>query len=189
MPLVLVSTTLLVILGVVLVTRGNAPEDPRPTAAPSASTTPSAFVFDAGPAVTVAATASAQPSSTSPIIRATDGGMDLFQMPDGALIPVPPGFSASTPFASAAPPELPQTPEWKLEKTQRILTLVTDRAARTEKEADELDRAGKTKEAAEKRVLLTRLKVQIADMNKEVKEYQGQIVADGGTLAGGPDAR
>ncbi len=179
--MLLVGGTVLVLVLVVLATRRT--EGPREQtvtdAAPASSA--DATSIPAAPLPPSGAQTAAAPVAS---IERTDAG-DFFLMPDGALVPVPPGFSASTPFADAAPPELPQTPEWKLEKTERILELVTERADRLEKEISAMEKAGST-DLAQKRVLLTRLRGQIASMKKEIQGYKDQIAADGGTMDAKP---
>lgn len=67
--------------------------------------------------------------------------------------------------------ELDQTPAWKSEKTRAILRVVASRAERVEKEATELEQTGDNLGAASQRVLLARLKRQIATMNDEIVAY------------------
>jgi hypothetical protein len=110
----------------------------------------------------------------------TDGGdWSMFQLEDGAYVPVPPGWDGANPIASQLPPQTGETPQWKIAKTQRILELTGERAGRVEKEIADLEKAGKKDEAAEKKVLLGRLKLQMEEMRNEIKGYEAQI--DAGT--------
>ncbi|HEU4409866.1 MAG TPA: hypothetical protein VFS43_31725 [Polyangiaceae bacterium] len=85
----------------------------------------------------------------------------------------------------AIEPELPQTPEWKMGKTQQILRVVEARAARVEAEIGALEAEGKAAEAAERRVLLGRLRKQTEKMRAEIGRYTEQILASGGKVPEG----
>jgi hypothetical protein len=67
--------------------------------------------------------------------------------------------------------ESEQTPAWKGEKTRAIWQVVSGRVERVEKEAAELERAGDVQAAASQRLLLARLKRQVAAMNDEMVAY------------------
>lgn len=77
----------------------------------------------------------------------------------------------------AIEPELPKTPEWRLDKTRTILRAVEKRAERVQGEIATLDAEGKRAEAEEKRVLLGRLRKQVTKMQADIAGYAEQIAA------------
>jgi len=64
-----------------------------------------------------------------------------------------------------------QTPEWKLEKTRRINAMLEQRIDRVEREARELESSGHASEAAERRVVLARLRAQLAATMREADDH------------------
>lgn len=153
---------------------------------------------EAGPLPTATATATATTiamPTIDPVIptvdasASADGDIEdvkiyFLELPDGVKIPLPPGVTDAQ-IMPELDAELPQTPEWKREKVMRIHTVVGERVGRVEKEIADLEKQGKTEEAKEKKILLGRLKKQLADMKTEIKGYEGQITGDGGSVSGG----
>lgn len=161
--------------------RPGDPPAPLPvTSAPVATTTTTAPPVLDATAPIAPPTASA---SNDKLVWNEDAGVYMLRLDNGELLPLPPGVTSAS-VVPQLPAEKPQTPEWKLEKTQRIFSLVDDRRARVEKDADDLEKAGKKQEAAEKRILAMRLKKQMESMKAEMGDYQKQILADGGTFDG-----
>lgn len=168
---------------VIVLLRPSAP--PAPIVAIPSSPVPPAPV---PPLKTLAdppdATASPPPAASNDnLIWNDDAGVYMLKLDNGQIIPLPPGVTSAS-VTPPLPPEKPQTNEWKLEKTQRIFNLVGDRAKRIDKEADDLERAGKKQEAAEKRMLASRLRKQMESMKSEMADFQKQIVSDGGIVDG-----
>ncbi len=161
----------------------------RPAEPPAPPPVTSVPVTTAAPPPPPASTSAAPPpvvsasATQSNLIWNEDAGVYMMKLDNGELLPLPPGVTSAS-IAPPLPPEKPQTPEWKLEKTQRIFSLVGDRAKSVDKDADALEKAGKKQEAAEKRILATRLRKQMESMKSEMADYQQQIVADGGTFDG-----
>jgi hypothetical protein len=147
------------------------PSEPTPiAAAPSIATaTPSVAPPSSMPAPT------SQPMASAPPAIPTASGIEA---------PAPPAVLASGDEPPPLPPQKGVTNEWLLEKTQRIYSVVDDRATRVEKEIADLEKQGKTQEAAEKKVLLKRLRSQMESMRTEMGGYQKNIVSDGGTFDG-----
>lgn len=166
---------------VFLLRPADPPAPPPITSAPVATTT-----APPPPTVEEAAAPPPRPSasaSQSNLIWNEDAGVYMLRLDNGELMPLPPGVTSAS-IAPPLPAEKPQTPEWKLEKTQRIFSLVGDRAKSVEKDAEALEKAGKKQEAAEKKILAMRLRKQMESMKAEMADYQKQIVADGGTFDG-----
>lgn len=160
------------------------PGDPPPPTPVTSVPTPSAPPPPPAPVIDAMAPAPpAASASQDHLIWNEDAGVYMIRLDNGELMPLPPGVTSAS-IAPPLPPEKPQTPEWKLEKTQRIFSLVGDRAKRVEKDADDLEKAGKKQEAAEKRILATRLRKQMESMKAEMADYQKQIIADGGVVDG-----
>jgi peptidoglycan hydrolase CwlO-like protein len=166
---VMVGAAILVVV-VLAVFLGRSEQTPV-VAVPSASVAPSSSA-DAQPEAAPAIVASSKPA---------DAGVDA-EIRDAEDEPPPPWVVEEDASNPEIKPELPQTPEWKIGKTQRILSVVTRRAARVEKEIEALDAQGKKAEADEKRVLLSRLKKRMDAMKKDIAGYEKQIVDDGGVL-------
>jgi hypothetical protein len=170
--LLLVGGATLVVLVLLRVLRS----DPVPAPAPTPSAPIAAASVTAAPAA---------PSSSDHYPTQYDGeaGVYVVVLPDGQKMPLPPGITSAE-FAPENPAQKPITNEWKLEKTHRIFAVVSDRAARLEADIAALDKAGKAADAAEKRVLLKRLNVQLESMKTEMAAYQKDILADGGVVDG-----
>jgi len=160
------------------------PEPPAPLPAPSAPAATSAPPpKPIEPEATVPTPPPKPSASQNNLIWNDDAGVYMIRLDNGELMPLPPGVTSAS-IAPPLPPEKPQTPEWKLEKTQRIFSLVGDRAKSVEKDAEALEKAGKRQEAAEKKILAMRLRKQMDSMKAEMADYQQQIVADGGAFDG-----
>jgi hypothetical protein len=157
----------------------------RSGAAPSATTT----------AALVEAPAAEAPAATT---RAAPGAGRAAAEPERAAAAAEGAPAAETSKPTAPPdkldrdadnreiePELPQTPEWKMGKTQQILRVVEARASRVEAEIAALEAEGKAAEAAEQRVLLGRLHKQVERMKADVRRYTDQILAAGGQVPEG----
>jgi len=85
-------------------------------------------------------------------------------------------------------PEKPQTPEWKLEKTGRIVELMGRRLERIEKKIQEAEAHGDNAVAEEQRILLERTRKHRVELTQEMEALRAELRADGGTppgLAGG----
>lgn len=159
-------------------------EPPPPIVAPPA--TPSAPSVTPSPSFPDPPDATAAPppsASNTNLMWNEDAGVYMLRLDNGEIIPLPPGVTSAS-VVPQLPAEKPQTNEWKLEKTQHIFALVDDRAKRVDKEAEDLEKQGKKQEAAEKRILATRLRKQLESMKGEMADYQKQIVSDGGIVDG-----
>lgn len=156
-----------VVLAVFLGRNVQTPAMAEPSPSVASSSPP-----DAAPETTPAIAESAKP---------IDAGADAPSI-DADDEPPPPWMVDEDAGNPEIKPELAQTPEWKIGKTQRILDVVGRRVARTEKEIEALDAQGKKAEADEKRVLLSRLKKRMDVMKKDIAGYEKQIVDDGGVL-------
>ncbi|MGZ3421568.1 MAG: hypothetical protein ACXVEF_43895 [Polyangiales bacterium] len=173
--LVMVAGALLAVGGLVIFfgSSNKAPiTAPSVSVAPSASPTP---LPDAAPATV-------QPSA-APTADASHGA-DANEE-DAEDEPPPPWVIDKDANNPEIAPELPQTPEWKMGKTQRILEVVSRRAERVQKEIEALDKQGKKVEADEKRALLKRLNRRMDAMKKDIEGYKKEILADGGTIPPG----
>lgn len=143
-------------------------QSPAPNAASSAAT-------GAGPSETFSLSFTATPLATSVALapKPTVGTPDMPVSPASpptTLDMPPPPLDGSGLYT--APPQKPITPEWELEKTKVALAGVQARSSRLEKEIADLERAGKSQEAAEKKILLKRLNAQIASMHAEMEQFK-----------------
>jgi len=124
--------------------------------------------------------------------------------PGAAAAPVEPDAPSSAPrerssesagAREAAPPAPPaidppepapregggrQTSAWKLEKTRRIRAAVAARLERVERDVTALEASGDAAGAAEQRVLLERLRAQLAATDREEAEYAREAGAGDG---------
>lgn len=76
------------------------------------------------------------------------------------------------------PPELPQTPAWKLEKTTHVRELLGRHVARLEAERAAAQAAGKTDEAKRLTVVVARAQRRLADLEAEIATLRTQAGAD-----------
>lgn len=183
-PAAIVVGGTLILIGGILVLVGNPTTVDQPETGPlptATATTPIATT--AMPTIDpVIPTTDASVSADGDI---EDAKVNYFTLPDGVKIALPPGVTDAR-MADEYDAELAQTPEWKREKVMRIHKVVEERVGRVEKEIADLEKQGKTEEAKEKKLLLGRLKKQLGDMKTEVKGYEDQMTADGGSPSGGP---
>jgi len=170
---------LLAIVALLLIFRGGDPPAPVPSA-PTPASSPSPPTPSASPPPVVAEIDAALPPLDGDV---TDEELGL-SMPHPSKVDV----DAQNPTIK---PELPQTPDWKMGKTQQILAVVGRRAERVQKEIADLEKQGKTAEAEEKKILLKRLNLRMDAMRKDIEQFKKEIIADGGVVPDGgfaPDA-
>ncbi len=74
-------------------------------------------------------------------------------------------------------PELPQTPEWKLEKTAHLSRLMDRHVARLQAEQAEAQAAGKLEEARRLEVAAARAQRRLANLQAEMASLQAQTGA------------
>jgi hypothetical protein len=84
----------------------------------------------------------------------------------------------SIPTEPEGPPpavEKPETPEWKLEMTRRLIKVMERRQERLESRLREAEREGETERARKTRLLLARTKKRIQKLNQDAASYEQQI--------------
>ncbi len=177
---IVVGGTILLIGGIILLV-GNptAVEHPETGVAPTATPIATTAVPTVQEPVLPRVDASVAPDSDIEDVK-----IYFITLPDGFQIPLPPGVTDAQ-ILPEPDAEQAQTLEWKRDKVIRIHTVVTERVGRVEKEIADLEKDGKKEQAAEKKILLARLKKQLGDMKTEIKGYEDQITQDGGTISGG----
>ena len=79
------------------------------------------------------------------------------------------------------PPEEPQTPEWRLQKTTLISRSLVKRIQRLEEAVREAEAKGDRETAQMERVLLERSRKRVAELEREIASLREQVRADGGT--------
>lgn len=165
--LILVGVTV-VVIGLLIAFGGGADSNsaaPATSTSASSATAPTMAASSAAP--TSASVAPPPPSVDStaappPTVSATTANSWPAQ---------PPG--PADPASVFVPPETkPITGEWQAQKTEQALVVVQQRADKLTLEIADLEKSGKTQEAAEKKVLLKRLTTQIADMKTEIAQYK-----------------
>jgi hypothetical protein len=170
---VMIASAVLVFGGLVIAFGGG--NKANPTISPSVSVAPSTVpsaLPDASPVAIV------QPAPSVDASQPVEASVDDDEPP-------PPSVIDTDADNLEIKPELAQTPEWKMGKTQRLLEVVSRRAGRVEKEIEALDAQGKKAEADEKRVLLKRLHQRMDAMKKDIEGYTKEIVGKGGTIPKG----
>lgn len=170
----IVGGVVLIIVALLLVFRGGGEVAPAPVASvspPPVGTTPAP---PPTPPPSVVVEAAVPPLDAD--LTADD--LAALSMPAPSVVDV----DAKNPEIK---PELPQTPDWKMGKTQQILAVVGRRAERVKKDIEDLEKAGKSDEAAEKKVLLKRLEHRMEAMRKEIADLKTEILADGGVVPDG----
>jgi len=145
-----------------------APEDPPAAARPQVEQrTP------APPPVPVPSTTSTPvaPGSLAPPVAA----------PPGAPV-MPPTATEPRTKDLEIPPEEPQTPEWRLQKTTLISRSLVKRIQRLEEAVREAEAKGDRETAQMERVLLERSRKRMAELEQEIASLREQVRADGGSL-------
>lgn len=164
--LILVGATVVIVAVLVAFSGGNHDEK---VPIESSASAPASAVAPAPPS-TVATVTPTPLAPTAPSVGATP------------TAPSPPSSAseASTSIAPPVPSGSGVTPEWQVTKTEQALVAVQSRYDATKKEIDDLEKQGKTSEAAEKKILLGRLAKQISDMKVEIAGYKTQAAGDAG---------
>jgi len=77
----------------------------------------------------------------------------------------------------AIPPELPQTPQWRLEKTTHLTALLGRDVERLEREREAAEARGDARRSSELETLLRRNRARLHELREEVREL-GDAVKD-----------
>jgi hypothetical protein len=87
------------------------------------------------------------------------------------------------PSGSGPPPAKNNiTPDWQAQKSEQALAAVQARYDQTKKEIDDLEKAGKPQDAADKKILLKRLEKQMADIKVEIANFKAAAAGDAGAI-------
>ncbi len=168
-PALLLGGGSLVVVGIfVAFGRESPPPSPTPSPPPPAADVaqaPADVALPPPPSPTSTALVPPLAPSTSVVVAAPSAPPSAADSLPTA--PPVPGGSVYT-----SPPTKPITPDWEASQTQKALAAVQVRATRIEGEIAELEKAGKTQEAAEKKILLKRLQTQMSEMKADIAQYQ-----------------
>lgn len=100
--------------------------------------------------------------------RVTDPG------PDAERPPAPDELPEDRVINDEIPEEKPQTPEWKIEKTNKIFDHMAGRLDRLEDQIAEAERAGDHQRARHKRLLMKRTEHRLVELEGELEELRQQ---------------
>ena len=173
-PALIVLGATVVVVGLFVAFRGT-DATPTPTTTNASTNVPDSATTatsEVGAPATVAASVVTPPP---PLATASPSAPPPPTLADGEVAPPVPGEGSIF-----VPPEpKPITPDWQAAKTEKALAAVKTRSDLLEKEIAALEKAGKTEEAAEKKVLLKRLATQMADMKVEIAQFKADAgIAD-----------
>lgn len=173
-------------VGVLAVVMANRTLDPTqaPPREPPASSPPA----EAAPPAPLA---HGERSEAPPAAPTTEDGGRVYVPGQGWARAVDPGPDAHAPDPDTAPPvdvnpplppEKPQTAEWKLQKTERITSLMAERADRIERELREAEARGEgdSSEARKQRILLERTRLRMKELRQDIEQLRSQAEQERG---------
>jgi hypothetical protein len=180
--LLLVAATVIVIGVFVAFGGGGAHPNDATTSTASASTAAPSVASSAPVATEIAPTPPTASAVAPPPTAATNA----------ASVPLPPGDVVAgkpsvAPSDTGGPVKNSITPDWQAKKTEQALAAVQTRHDQVQAEIAELQKAGKTQEAADKTLLLKRLDKQMADMKNEIAAYKAAAAGDAGAIDAAPE--
>ncbi|HLL54163.1 MAG TPA: hypothetical protein VK447_11480 [Myxococcaceae bacterium] len=155
---------------------------PAPAPAPVPAAVAPAQVAKAPPPVVKPAPAPAAPLPAGEVYVEGQGLATVVPSEEAQSIPHADGPTDDPSVNPPIEPEKPQTPEWKLEKTERIAGHMSNRISRIEARLKELQARGDKAALEEERVLLERTKKRRGELDQEMAALREQIRSNGGTV-------
>lgn len=127
-----------------------------------------------------------EPGETGEAVENPGGVPTTFAEGDAVVVPVGEGDEVPSPERDDGPvvendpiePELPQTPEWKLEKTVHVASLVDRQIGRLESELAAAESRGDRAEAQRLKVRLARQKQRLDGIHGEAEALRAEVGGD-----------
>lgn len=171
LPLAAAAVLAMAVLGVMLWPAPSAPpqsEEPRP-ASIAAAETPAPRAPEAPPRPPPSVTRSAPPPSTQAPVPEAPGNATEVPVGPGDEVPSPESPNPLPQVNDPILPEKPQTPEWRLEKTERISTLLARDVERLELEREEAAARGDEAERQRLDILIQRHHNRLRKLREEIR--------------------
>ena len=149
------------------------PAEPRP-ASSGAAETPAPRAPETPPRAPPGTTRSGPTEPTPAAVPAAPGNATVVPVGPGDEVPLPESSNPLPQVNDPILPEKPQTPEWRLEKTERITSLLARDVERLERERAEAAARGDEVERQRLDILLQRHRNRLKKLREEIQVLSGE---------------
>jgi hypothetical protein len=153
------------LLAVVLWPTSSVPPVAVPSEAPIAAV-PMASATEPVPAPEKAAAR----TRAEPVLASSEAQATVVALGPGDVAPEPEVEGAPPQENDAIAPELPQTAQWRLEKTTRVTALLGRDVERLEREREDAEARGDERRSAQLQMLLVRQRARLHELREEIQE-------------------
>lgn len=105
-----------------------------------------------------------------PVLTSSEAQATVVALRPGDVAPEPEVEGAPAQENDAIAPELPQTAQWRLEKTTRITALLGRDVERLEREREDAEARGDERRSAQLQTLLVRHRARLHELREEIQE-------------------
>ncbi|MCY1018811.1 hypothetical protein [Pyxidicoccus sp. MSG2] len=105
-----------------------------------------------------------------PVLTSSEAQATVVALGPGDVAPEPEVEGAPAQENDAIAPELPQTAQWRLEKTTRITALLGRDVERLEREREDAEARGDERRSAQLQTLLVRHRARLHELREEIQE-------------------